>query len=211
MSSPGLCGPLHSHVHTPHRHIIKNKKLIIFKKRDEPEPWGFSHLCQLVIRMTFLESFTTTTAGSVPLHSKPRRGMTDSPLSQRPLSQQPAQHRPPPRPFSTLQTLGQEFLQCQRLLLWHLPISDSQQPVTSANACRQSEHCIKNPLRCLVNTDAVIFPSRDSSSLPHKTILLSSKPFSSQRSRESSLEGWCCCSGEGEGREGRCADERGQT
>lgn len=114
-----------------------------------------------------------------------------------------------PSSLSTLQTLGQEFLQCQRLLLWHLPISDSQQPATSANACRQSEHCIKNPLRCLINPDNVIFPLRDSSSPPHKTILLFSKPFSSQRSRESSLEGLCCCSGEGEGKEGRCDDERG--
>lgn len=160
--------------------------------------------------MASLESFTATTAGSVPLHSKSRRGMTDSPLGQRPLSQQLAQPTPPP-PLSTLQTLGQEFFQCQRLLLWHLSISDSQQPVTSANACRQSEHCIKNPLRCLVNPDAVIFPSGDSSSLPHKTILLSSKPFSSQRSRETRLEGLCCCSNEGEGKEGRCADERGWT
>lgn len=81
----------------PHRHIIKNKKLIIFKKkkkRDGPKPWGFSHLCQLTICMASLESFTATTADSVPLHSKSRRGMTDSPLGQRPLSQQLAQAPP---------------------------------------------------------------------------------------------------------------------
>lgn len=50
--------------------------------------------------MTSLESFTATTAGSVPLHSKSHRGMTDSPLGQRPLSQQLAQ--PPPLPLCRL-------------------------------------------------------------------------------------------------------------
>lgn len=157
--------------------------------------------------MASLESFTATTADSVPLHSKSRRGMTDSPLGQRPLSQQLAQA--PPFPLCRLWARNSFNAKdsCFGIFLSLILSNQSllQMPAVSQNTVS------KNPLRCLVNPDAVIFPSRDSSSLPHKTILLSSKPFSSQRSRESRLEGLCCCSSEGEGKEGRCADEREWT
>lgn len=82
----------------PHRHIIKNKKLIIFKKKKKrwtrtlgfqpPVSAGHPHGLPGVIHSHH--------SGLGPLHSKPCRGMTDSPLGQRPLSQQLVQ---PPLPF----------------------------------------------------------------------------------------------------------------
>lgn len=110
----------------------------------------------------------------------------------------------------TMQTLGQESLQCQGLLRWHPPISGSQRPVTSANACRQSEHWIKYPLCCLVNLMLLSSLQETVSSLPHKIIFLSSKPFPRQRNGEFSPEDTSCCSSKGDGEEGRSTDEEGE-